>query len=181
MGDPKDTIQIGVYIPGISQLLDAACVDIFATMSRKYLQTVDFIAPAPIIDMSQDIQIHWIGTAAPGTTVETTGNAFIKLSHNIESPEVQPGKLDIILIPGPDPTIQWGEDVLDFLRGHAKNEGTDVLSVCTGLMVCAQAGLIKGKTVCGPRGLQNMFKDYGANLVGHKYRWWRDGNFWSSG
>ncbi|RWA13794.1 hypothetical protein EKO27_g1291 [Xylaria grammica] len=60
---------------------------------------------------------------------------------------------------------------------------TDVLSVCTGIFLCGAAGLLEDRTACGPRGLQGQIRKQHptAKLVGEKYRWIQDGNFWSSG
>lgn len=134
-----------------------------------------------------------------GTTTTTTNNnssssnkAFviltagmkIELTHHFSDDEVRPGKLDIVLVPGPDPREAWAPDALAWLKAQGENEGTDILSVCTGIFLCGEAGLLAGgRTACGPRGMQGDLKKRfkGCHLVGEKLRWVRDGNFWSSG
>ena len=114
-----------------------------------------------------------------------TASASLLITHHISSPDVQPGKLDIILIPGPDPNAAWDKEVTGWLSAHAQQEGTDILSVCTGIYLCGAAGIIKEKKVCGPRGLQSdlkkKFAALGADWVGDEFRWVRDGRFWSCG
>lgn len=101
---------------------------------------------------------------------------------------MQPGQLDIVLVPGPDPTTDWHatddrKQALTWLAAHAARPETDILSVCTGIYVCGAAGLLQGKKACGPRGLQGDLRKRfeGAQWVGDELRWVRDGNFWSCG
>ncbi|KAK6226712.1 ThiJ/PfpI family protein [Colletotrichum tabaci] len=186
-------VKIGVFIPSECQLLDMACIDVFAMMSKEYLGGLPML-PKHISALAPSVNFFYI-TAAPAVGVETTGppsqnllqlTAGVKMqaTHDISHPDVQPGKLDIVLVPGPDPNASWDDGVLGFLRGHAEQkEVTDVLSVCTGVFLCGAAGLLKEKTVCGPRGIQDLLRKRfpETEFVGEKYRWYRDGNFWSCG
>lgn len=172
-------VRIGVFVPSEVQLLDLACVDFFAMLGCGYLVPLEML-PASLTDLAPDVSISYIGTAPK---VMTTAQTELVTTHLIGDPEVAPGELDIVLVPGPDPRGSWGEDVKGWLRGHGEWEGTDVLSVCTGVFLVGEAGLLKGKTFCGPRGLQREIKERfeGVELVGERYRWVRDGNLWSSG
>lgn len=112
----------------------------------------------------------------------------ILCTHHYSSPEVAPGTLDIVLVPGPDPKIDLSEDpaALSWLAAHASNtDKTDILSVCSGIYLCGLAGILKGKKAVGPRGLQGdlrtKFLDQGVKWVGDELRWVQDGNLWSSG
>ncbi|KAI0396122.1 ThiJ/PfpI family protein [Xylariaceae sp. FL0594] len=161
-----------------------------------------------------------------GMSFPLTSNLSARATHTINSPEVAPGELDILLVPGPDPSSTIPEAALEFLRAHAdigsstpvmeeedtattttstkitdeprKLESggitrrtttttrptTDILSVCTGILICGEAGLLaNGRTVCGPRGMQHVIRERypGVRLVGERLRWVRDGNLWSSG
>ncbi|KZL87840.1 hypothetical protein CI238_05505 [Colletotrichum incanum] len=187
------TVKIGVFIPSECQLLDMACIDVFAMMSKEYLRGLPML-PKHISALAPSVSFFYI-TAPAAAGVETTEShpqkllqltAGVKMqaTHDILHPDVQPGKLDIVLVPGPDPNANWDEDVLGFLKDHAEQrEATDVLSVCTGVFLCGAAGLLEGRMVCGPRGLQDVLRKRfpGAEFVGEKYRWFQDGNFWSCG
>jgi len=109
----------------------------------------------------------------------------IQCTHHLSSPEVQPGKLDIVLIPGPDPSSVVDEESKKWLAAHAAVQSTDILSVCTGAYICGAAGILKGRKFCGPRSLQGDLKSkFGSqevDWVGGELRWVRDGNIWSSG
>ncbi|TRX96153.1 hypothetical protein FHL15_002877 [Xylaria flabelliformis] len=179
---PKSPVKIGVYVPGGAQLLDLACIDIFHMMSKEYLSVIPML-PKHIVDMAPEVQIFYITSPDTKPMVLLSAELNIYATHDITDPEVQPGKLDIMLVPGPDPNASWERPILDFLAEHSKCETTDVLSVCTGIFLCGAAGLLDGRTACGPRSLQGMIKQKHptAKLVGEKYRWIQDGNFWSGG
>ncbi|WDK13692.1 ThiJ/PfpI family protein [Colletotrichum graminicola] len=187
------TVKVGVFIPSECQLLDMACVDVLATMSREYLSLLPML-PKHIPALAPSMSFFYItapATASGETTeqhslglLQLTAGAKILATHGISHPDVQPGKLDILLVPGPDPGTHWNEDVLGFLKDHAEQrETTDVLSICTGVFLCGAAGVLEGNMVCGPRGLQDVLRKRfpGAEFVGEKYRWFQDGNFWSCG
>ncbi|CAG9949064.1 unnamed protein product [Clonostachys rosea f. rosea IK726] len=179
----KTGIRLGVFIPGDTQLLDLACVDVLHMMSKEYLSLLKLL-PSHIADIAPSVSIFYItAPAANDQMVALSSNMTVRATHDITHPDVQPGKLDIVLVPGPDPEAKWDKPVLDFLLGHSKSPNTDVLSVCTGIYLCGSAGLLDGRTVCGPRGLQDALKKMypTATFVGEKYRWVQDGNFWSSG
>jgi putative intracellular protease/amidase len=179
----RPTVRIGVFMPSGAQVLDTACVDIFEMMGHGYLSLLPFL-PAAVAELAPIVSIAYVGTVQPGEPIEMTAGMRVLCTHHFSDPEVQPGKLDIVLVPGPDPTLRWADDVLGWLRAHAERvDETDILSVCTGIYVCGEAGLLKGKRACGPRGLQKEIKERfeGVTLVGDELRWVQDGNFWSSG
>jgi putative intracellular protease/amidase len=128
----------------------------------------------------------WIGTVGAGEPLPLTSNQFILATHHYSDPEVAPGKLNAVAIPGPfmDDDYSGQREALEWLRLHGTAEGTDILSICTGIIVCGEAGLLSGKTITCPTGLGDWLKakGYGAEqILDGKYRWYQDGNFWSSG
>ncbi|KAL2132018.1 hypothetical protein VTI74DRAFT_4302 [Chaetomium olivicolor] len=181
----RTTVRIGVFMSSQCQLLDMACVDILGSMSHEYLSCLGDLAPPPIVKLAPNVQIFYISTIQPGQPIPLTSAARLCCTHHISDPAVQPGQLDIILVPGPDPSLDWSDrkDATDWLAAHAARPETDILSICTGIYICGAAGLLKGKKACGPRGLQgDLAKKFeGVNWVGEELRWVRDGNLWSSG
>ncbi|KAF9067330.1 ThiJ/PfpI family protein [Rhodocollybia butyracea] len=181
----KETIvHIGVFIPTECQLLDQACIDIFGSMSYQYMSLVKDLVPQAVIDLAPTVNIHYIGSVKAGELIPLTSNQKILATNHFSDPDVAPGKLDIVLVPGPDPSGTFEKEPLDWLKKQSEAEGTDILSVCTGIFICGDAGLLKGRTICGPRGLQDIIsKKYGKDIVqkGTELRWVQDGNFWSSG
>lgn len=175
-------VRIGVFIPSGAQALDVATVDVLAVMSKEYLGILPML-PAHMAELAPSVTISYITTPEQGPEIPLTANMTIKATHSYEEPEVAPGQLDIVIIPGPDPFDPLEEGGLKWLRAQFETPGVDILSVCTGLYICGAAGILKGKTASGPRGLQDdLIKKFpGVKLVGEKYRWVQDGNLWSSG
>ncbi|OTA92058.1 hypothetical protein M434DRAFT_12679 [Hypoxylon sp. CO27-5] len=203
-GNGRHTVRVGVFIPTDCQVLDAASVDIMGTMSyewsvsilhgryaytnslffRPNFELVSAVVPRAVIDLAPLVKIRYIGSVKAGEPIKLTSNETILATNHFSDPEVAPGKLDIVHVPGPDPFRGFPADALAWLREQANTPGVDILSVCSAIFLCGEAGLLKGRRACGPRGMQDMIKAKGygeKELLGHKYRWIQDGNFWSSG
>ncbi|KAI1409777.1 ThiJ/PfpI family protein [Hypoxylon sp. FL1857] len=180
----RHTVRVGVFIPTDCQVLDAASVDIMGNMSYEYFQLVSAMVPKAVIDLAPMVEIRYIGSVKAGEPIKLTSNESILATNHFSDPEVAPGKLDVIHVPGPDPFRGFPPDAVAWLREQANTPGVDILSVCSGIFLCGEAGLLKGRKACGPRGMQSMIKAKGygeKELVGDKYRWIQDGNLWSSG
>lgn len=91
-----------------------------------------------------------------------------------------PGKIDILLIPGPDPSAVTSEAAKGFIRAHAE-KGNNVLTVCTGIYPAAEAGILEGKKATAPRALIGEFRKKFPGTEWVDRRWSRDGNVWCSG
>lgn len=178
-------LRIGVFIPAGAQLLDLSPIDLFGMLSPEYLRACTL--PAPLVNLGTPSTIHYISVPENGTYVEMTASAILKISKTIDDKEVQPGMLDILLIPGPDPSAIFDSKVLDFVRGHVGWRGsnggtTDVLSVCTGCIILGQSGVLQGKKASGPRGVMpKLRKDFPDTKWIDDKRWVKDGNIWTSG
>lgn len=174
---PKQ-VKVGVFVPNDTMILDTAAVDLLGMGSKEYTSEIPFL-PAHISSIAPSLSFAYI---APGKLIPMTPSAKLQATHDLSHPDVQPGKLDILLVPGVAPDAEFVEEALAFLRGHAE-AGTDVLSICTGILICAAAGITDGKRACGPRGMQDVLRKRfpGANFVGEEYRWVQDGNIWTSG
>lgn len=182
--EPPKHLRIGVFIPGQAQLLDLSPIDLFGMLDPAYLSICKL--PPPLVSLGVPSTIHYISVPEMGAHVELTASAFLRVSKTINDPEVEPGMLDILLVPGPPPFQPFGKDVLAFLQGHADfkdgERKTDVLSVCTGACLLAQAGVLKGKKACGMRGIVGELKEkYPDTLWDEGRRWVQDDNIWSSG
>jgi DJ-1/PfpI family len=178
-------LRIGVFVPRTVQLLDLSPIDLFGMISPEYLRACQL--PAPLVDLGIPSTIHYISMPDSGTHIELTASASLKISKTTKDKEVQPGTLDIILLPGPDPSAIFDVEVLDFVRAHAGWRGsdgkrTDILSVCTGCILLGQGGILKGKTASGPRGIvSKLRKQFPDTTWADDKRWVKDGNIWTSG
>ena len=177
-------ISIGVFVPNGAQLLDIASVDVLGAMSKEYLSIMPGL-PKALVDNAPSVSISYITTPtlAGEAAVPLTADMVLRPSHSYEDAAVAPGQLDLVVVPGPDPASRFEVGALAWLRSQAEAPGVDVLCVCTGIYVCAAAGIANGRQASGPRGLQDDLRSKfpEVRLVGDDHRWVRDGNFWSSG
>lgn len=120
MGVSRKTVRLGVFIPTECQLLDAACVDILASMSHEYLSLLTDIVPKALIDSAPSVSIHYIGTVKPGEPIPMTANQKVVATNYFSDDEVAPGKMDIIIVPGPDPSTTFDKPSLEWLRQQAE-------------------------------------------------------------
>ncbi|KAI2628906.1 class I glutamine amidotransferase-like protein [Xylaria nigripes] len=182
--DGRPVIHVGVFIPTQCQLLDAAGIDIFGSLSHEFLQRLEKIMPKTVIDSAPYVKIHYVGSVQAGERIGMTANLGTLATDHYSDPDVAPGKLDVILVPGPDMKSGFPEGAVDWLRRQGTTEGVTILSVCTGIFLCGAAGLLKGKNICGPRSMQDLIEEKGfepRSMMGDELRWIQDGNFWSSG
>lgn len=175
-------LRIGVLLVDTVQFLDAAPIDLFGMLSKSYLQSHSF--PSSVSKLGLDsVTILYISLSYDKGSCDAplTADAALRVTRSLTSSDCAPGKLDILIIPGPRPSFQSPNDVKAFVQGHAAVEKTIVMTICIGIVVAAQAGILHGKTATGTGAflpeLKEKYKD--VNWV-HR-RWAVDGNFWSSG
>ena len=181
-------LRIGVLVCPDVQLFDLSTIDLLGCMSINYLQQMPFLSDE-FKALTPTIEFVYVAPFAQGTAstpapeLSLTCNITLKATYTYDSLEVAPGTFDAIVVPGPSPDIKLESGALKWLKSQSEAQGTDILSVCTGLYVCAQAGIADGKSVSGPRGAQADLKAkyQSLKLVGNEYRWVKDGNLWSSG
>ena len=184
MIEPPKHLNIGVLLMETVQLLDAAPIDLFGILSVDYLKSRKL--PDTITSLAPSVNILYISQSHRDTADKVqvhpcTASAALLINRSLTSHDVAPGKLDILLIPGPGPYVQITPEVKTFVCGHAAKTQTYVLSVCVGVYVAAQAGILDGKNVTGiARYLPDLEKKFDkAHWV--EKRWMADGNIWTSG
>ncbi|KAJ5530658.1 hypothetical protein N7527_004051 [Penicillium freii] len=173
-------LRIGVLLVGTVQLLDLSAVDLLYMTTPEYLEECSL--PQPLIDLGRPCEIHYIAHNGPNSTVNTTAQMSLQLTDSLTDSAVSPGKLDILLIPGPSPkAMPPAEEYLDFVRGHFAAD-TPILSICTGAFVIGYAGIAKGREVTAPRLLvPEMRRRFPEANWDDSVRVARDGNLWTSG
>ncbi|KAJ3491163.1 hypothetical protein NLG97_g5642 [Lecanicillium saksenae] len=142
-------IKIGVFLPKETQLLDTACVDVLGSMSKKYLSVIPLLPPH-VVELAPDVTFYCITAKANGGEIPQTSDITVRATHDYTSAEVAPGKLDIVVVPGPDPSADFEESSLEWLRQQASTDGVDILCICTGIFLCGAAGILDGKRASGP-------------------------------
>jgi transcriptional regulator GlxA family with amidase domain len=176
MGGPKQ-FRIGVLMSGSVQLLDTSPVDLFGMMHTAYLKACNL--PKPITDLGIEVQVLYISKASPFN--ECTANAALRVTHSPSSPDCAPGELDLLFIPGPDPSDVPDKDIKEFVKGHAEVQSTTVMSICTGIYVAGYSGILDQKSATGPRAFVPELKKKFPGAKWVEKRWEVDGNIWTSG
>ncbi|KAF8470637.1 ThiJ/PfpI [Kalaharituber pfeilii] len=173
-------ISVGVLLLDFHQYLDqAGPVDLLSSLTPAYLSYEPNL-PAPPIPF----QFHYITTHPTLEPVNATGGPSMNPTHTLATCP----KLDVLLIPGPEPTFTPSTELKDFLI--AKYEESDhVLTVCTGALVLARTGVLRGKnaasnkmalkTLASANATREELRSHGVNWA-RSGRWVRDGKVWSS-
>lgn len=188
----RPDLHVAVLLTAAVQLLDLIAIDPIFMTSKEYLSSG---LPAPLVALGKDIKISYIGptTSSPRMSADAPSNednslqdliANIKMhiTHRLDSAEVQPGEIHVQLIPGPDPTSEVVPEVCAFVRRHndttvqgAKSAGgspTTILTICTGCIVAATAGIYDGRKVSAPRALVPGLRKRFPRATGDDERGW---------
>ncbi|EXJ61545.1 hypothetical protein A1O7_01973 [Cladophialophora yegresii CBS 114405] len=173
------SLRVGVLLVPPMQLLDAAPIDVFGMLTPEYLEACGL--PAPLTKLAIPVSIHYIAASGPGTYASMTSSASLPVTDFLSSEAVQPGHLDALLIPGPDPNVVPDDEVLAFLRAHRDANKTDFLVICTGSFLAGYAGILDGKRVTGPREILGRLKNKFPAAKFVERRWERDDRVWTSG
>lgn len=171
-------IRIGVLLVGPVQLLDVSPVDLFGMLTTEYLTACRL--PKPLVDGALQIESTYISEAGAGKIAECTANAGLRVNADLKDVKSAPGRLNILVVPGPDPAMVPSESCKSFIRTHAEKK-TIILSVCTGIFPIAHAGVVEGKRATGPRALLPELRKLFPGTTWEDRRWVNDGSVWTSG
>lgn len=171
-------IRIGVLLLAPVQLLDVSPVDLFGMLTTEYLTACRL--PKPLINGALPIEITYISEAGGGEIAECTSSAGLRVTGGLEDVESAPGRLNILIVPGPDPAMVISESCKSFIKKHAEKKAI-IMSVCTGIFPLAHAGVVKGKRATGPRALLPELRKLFPGATWEDRRWVNDGSVWTSG
>ena len=170
------TLHIGLLLFPEYQWLDAAgSVDYFNNHSQAMMKKLN--VPKAVLDKAPIMVWHYIYSDL--TPIQaTTGPLQIPSCTYADCPP-----LDLLFVPGPDPGAPLPNGCAEFLRERIPKLKA-LLTVCTGSMAIAQAGVLDGLCVCSNKVVLKMFAEAGTlnhnvTWVGDR-RWTRDGKVWSS-
>lgn len=90
-------------------------------------------------------------------------------------------KLDILIIPGPEPAYVPSAAVNKFLDESYSSVSIAVLTICTGFIPALHSGLLNGRIATAPRSLLPMLRSQHPSIEWTDKRWTRDGKLWMSG
>jgi transcriptional regulator GlxA family with amidase domain len=171
------TVRIGVLLIGTVQLLDVSPIDLFGMLTKEYLQACRL--PAPLVALAVPVDIVYISESGTGIN-GLTASAGLRVSADLNNKSCAPGNLDILMIPGPDPSTVPSDAVKQFMRGHAE-KGANNLTICTGVFMAGYAELLDGKLATGPRALLPELQKKFPRVTWEDKRWTHDEKIWTSG
>jgi len=175
---PTKPLHVAVLLIPPVQLLDASPVDLFGMLSKEYLLACKL--PAPLTALGIDVVINYVCESGAGTLAQMTANAGLKITANLTDDVVKPGNVDILLIPGPDPSVLPSETVQVYIRSHV-GKAEAIMMICTGIYPAAYSGTLKGKRATGPRALVPDLRKKFPDTQWVEKRWTKDGSIWCSG
>lgn len=178
---PSDPLRVGVLLVDSVQLLDLAAVDLLYMTSPEYIDEIGM--PKPLQDLGRPCEIHYISRDGPNSLAPVTSHMTLRVTDSLTDPPVAPGSLDILYLPGPPPkNMPPAQEYLDFVRRHDE-AGTTIMTICTGILIAAYAGITKGKRATAPRFLIPLLRKQFPETVlwDDSLRVVHDGNLWTSG
>ncbi|OGM49482.1 putative ThiJ/PfpI family transcriptional regulator [Aspergillus bombycis] len=171
-------LQLGVVLYDF-QLVDVAGpVDILLAGSKTMLSHLnrDKFVPDEMVDQGIDINFHYI---APTMDTISLMNGF-KLQPTTTFEECP--KLDAILLGGPGP--EFWNNIPDSYREFLHRKAEEVqyfFTTCTGGIVAAKAGLLRGKRATTNSEFLDYIKKECPDTTWETARWVIDGKFWTAG
>jgi len=169
-------LHIGLLLFPEYQWLDAAgSVDYLNNHSQTMMKALN--VPQAIIDKAPTFTWHYISSDL--TPIKASSGPLQTPSCTYA--DCPP--LDCLFVPGPDPSAPLPEGCAAFLQERVPKLKA-LLTVCTGSMAIAQAGVLDGLHVCSNKMVLKMFAEAGTlnkkvKWVGDR-RWIVDGRVWSS-
>jgi transcriptional regulator GlxA family with amidase domain len=170
-------VRIGVLLIGTVQMLDLSPIDLFGMLNKEYLEACRL--PAPLVALAVPVEIVYISESGAGIN-DLTASAGLRVSADLNDKCCAPGNLDILMVPGPDPSTKPSDAVTRFMRGHVEG-GATILTICTGVFMAGYAEILDGNRATGPRALLPELRKKFPRVTWESRRWTHDGKIWTSG
>ncbi|KAG5978954.1 hypothetical protein E4U55_005723 [Claviceps digitariae] len=159
------------------ELLDVAPVDIIAGMSKTFTKDLpDALMPAMMKEQALDMDFFWVSETGPAGRNELTSGLSITPTHSFQDCPA----LDIAVIGAHRYGYTPTETELTFIRNIYPSCAA-FLTICGGILVPLQAGILSGKTATGPRFELDMLRGLAPEVKWVEKRWVHDGTLWTSG
>ncbi|KAF8808250.1 ThiJ/PfpI [Phlegmacium glaucopus] len=163
----SSTLHIGLLLFPVYQWLDAAgSVDYLNNHSQTMLGQLNI--PKAILDKAPIIVWHYISSDLTPVRA-SSGPLQIPSCTYANCPP-----LDYLVVPGTDPAAPLPEGCAAFLHERVPTLKA-LLTVCTGSMAIAQAGILDGLHVCSNKVALKMFAE--AGILNKKVKWVGDGRW----
>lgn len=178
---PQTPLRVGVFFED-TQMTDLAGLDLLGNLTPKTIDMVSSLQPslAGLKDLAIPIEFLYISSSLSPAYI--TPSMLVTPTHTYAN---APRDLDILLIGGPDP-MSVKDESLSFLR-EASMQTKVIITVCTGAMWLARAGVLDGKKATTNRIMLDVSRKMMPGVEWLDQRWVIDeGHFegaqiWTSG
>ncbi|KAI9154943.1 Protein RTA1 [Paramyrothecium foliicola] len=178
--NPDRPIRVGVVLlGGYTEFMDIAPIDFLYQISTHFLKAWnwdDAFMPPELKNQAVDFQFHWVTESGTANSGKLTSCAVINPTDSFESCP----PLDIVLYGAHGIDYQPNEAELAFAR-KVWDDCSAFITICGGIEVPLQAGILKGRRATAPRGFLGRYRELAPGTEWVEKRWERDGKLWTSG
>jgi putative intracellular protease/amidase len=123
---------------------------------------LDFIGPYESLRNIPDAEVRFVWHE-PGPIAADSGVLLVGATHSFD----ETPRPDVVLVPGGMSTMEHARDevLIEWLR-RAHETSTWTTSVCSGSLLLAAAGILKGRRATSHWGVLPMLKPFGVTTVG---------------
>ncbi|KAK5991947.1 hypothetical protein PT974_05341 [Cladobotryum mycophilum] len=178
LSKPDRPVEVGVILMnGETEILDVAPVDMIHCFGKQFIETLpDEWVPKGVKAQAIDFRFHWVAQRGDAVASRLTSGITLVPTDSFESCP----PLDIVLIGAHNVGYTPNEVELEFVRKSWDNCSA-FLTICGGIEVALQAGILEGKTAAAPRFFLDTLRTKAPATNWLEKRWTRDGKLWTSG
>ncbi|PTB47333.1 hypothetical protein M431DRAFT_463272 [Trichoderma harzianum CBS 226.95] len=155
LAKPDRPIEVGVILMnGETEILDVAPVDMLHCFSKKFIETLpEEWVSEDVKAQALDLNFHWVSEVGSAKQSRLTSAISLVPTHSFETCP----PLDVVLISAHNVGYTPNDAELAFVR-KAWNNCSAFLTICAGVKVAVQAGILGGKTATAPRFIINTLR-----------------------
>ncbi|CAF1428735.1 unnamed protein product [Adineta ricciae] len=166
-------LQVGILLFKSYQLLDATGpLDLLTMLTPEYIQKAG--APPSLASKAVPMNFHYISDSLD-PVAPAAGPLQLPTCTYTTCPS-----LDLFLLPGPPPDVEFAPELIQFIQKHVQ-EADIVMSICTGSIVLAAAGVLNGKKASTNKNVHKFaIQNFPQTQWTEKGRWIVCDKFWTS-
>ncbi|CAF3501376.1 unnamed protein product [Adineta steineri] len=168
----KGTLHVGLLLPESHQLLDGAGpIDMITMLTPVFLDGCH--APPSLRDKAVPMEFHYISHSLEPVSPAAGPRQLPTCTYATCPP------LNLLMLPGSPQDAHFSPELIRFVQERV-NEVEIVMSICTGSLILAQAGVLNGKNASTNKGAYKFAAEKFPQVQWMpKGRWTVDGKFWT--